>query len=533
MKVKTYLLLNVFFVLTIFVRGNETLPFVIESSGAIELSQMKITIGQHILLAGTFTNTLTYAGQTLSSVGEEDIFLMSINPDGQLLWMKSFGGVFDDDISVLTIDGESIWLAGGFRDQANFDTLTLDAPDGSRSLFLLKLAANGNLLLHKQLDGLGLKSITGIGIGKEGDLFMGGFFRAQLTFDNQTLEAKGTTDLFVIKLNNNRNLSVIAQYGEKGNTRIEHLIMDVNEQLVIGGTFDNQLVLGADTLVANTLDKDVFIANLNLEGQVQWSLKAGGVFDKELVKLAVDPDGHIYGGGQLVGVMQFSEDLMIQSQNGNTDTYWFELAPSGQPLRASAFGGTDAEILTDLDWNDGHLWLSGSFQGGFKIDGKQLEVGLGIGSFLLKLDGNTGMAVEAESISTSVAAFIYQLDFWNDGKVLAAGSFGGKLDINGQELDAGPFFFGLVTSFDLRSTSIRNRAFLDIRLYPNPFRDRVWVESSKAIKRIWIYDVSGRLHWASHYTSGELSLSFIKNGLYQILIETVDGGVARQWIIKQ
>lgn len=533
MEVKFFLLLNVFFVLAIFARAHGSFPFIIESTGALELQQVKRTSDQHILLGGTFTNTLSYQGHSLASIGEEDVFLMSVDPQGELQWMKSFGGVFDDDLSAVFVGNEQIWLAGGFRDRAFFDTLDLSSPDGSRSVFLLKMSTNGQILSHKQMDSPGLKSVTGIVSGSGEELYVGGYFRGELVFDDLSIQAVGETNMMLLKLDDNENWSVILQAGQKGNSRIEQLVLDSLGQLIIGGTFDDQLVLGPDTLSANTFDKDVFVAALDTSGQLQWSLKAGGVFDKELVRLTIDSEGNIYGAGQLVGVMKFSDNLSIQSQNGNTDIYWFLLDPSGQPIKAETLGGTDAEVLTDLLLTETSFWLCGNFQGSFSVGDQDLDAGLSVGSFLIELDQASGNAMSSESLTSSVAAFIYQLIPLGPRSVLAAGSFSGELRFGGENLDAGGAFWGFLTDFDPLSTSVRSSALFHIRLYPNPFHDQIFVDSPEAIERVWLFDSWGRLRWQGTFTSNYLSVPFLEKGSYQILVKARNGEIARQSIIKQ
>ncbi len=533
MKVKFFLLLNVFFSLTIFAWANGSFPFIIECTGALELLQIHRMDNNQILLGGTFTNTLSYENQNLVSKGEEDVFLMSLGPEGQLRWLKSFGGIFDDDLSCLFVENETIWLAGGFRDRAFFDTLDLSSPDGSRSLFLLELNNLGQILSNKQLDSPGLKSITGITKNKDGDVIIGGYFRGQLVFDDESLNAAGRTDGMVLKLDRGDEWSVVFQAGLSGNSRIEHLVYDSTQNLIIGGTFDDQLLLGGDTLTANTLDKDVFIASLNTDGQVQWSLKAGGVFDKELVRLAVDTIGNIYGAGQLVGVMKLSDNLNIQSRNGNTDVYWFQLNSSGQPVKAETVGGTDAEVLTDLLIHDSSLWLCGNFQGSFMAGDQLLEAGLTVSSFLIELNLESKAVRSVESLSASVASFIYRLSPLGPSSVLAGGSFGGQLEIGGGNSNSGGSFWGFLTAFGPLSTRVEEAPLLNMRFFPNPFRDQLFFESPQEIKQIWVFDSMGRLRWQNNGPASALSFPMLEKGIYQIMIKARNGQIGREWVVKQ
>lgn len=530
-RLKWLISLNAFLCLTIFSTAQESFPLLIESTGALDLNLMDTTASGNIIVAGTFTSSMSYGGKMLTSAGEEDIFLLALSSGGTLLWLKNYGGLFDDDVAVLKAEGEQIWLSGGFRDEAVFDTLSLSTPDGSRSLFVLELDMEGRIRSHQQYDSPGLKSITGIERGGA-DLYLGGYFQGELSFRDTSLQARGTTDAFLLKMDEKRELVWAFQAGLAGSSRIEQLQLDSEEKLIIAGTYDDRLVLGEDTLRANTTDKDAFVAKLNTEKQVLWSLKAGGVFDKELVSLKTDENGNIYGGGQLVGVMRFSEDLSIESQNGNTDIYWFQLDKDGNPLQAHAYGGPQAERLTDLLLAPNAIWVSGIFQGQFALDNQFFDAGPGVGSFVIELDPQQQQLRTGADIPSTNSVFINQV-LLRGNDLLMAGSFGGPLQLGGQLLDAGAYFFGLLTSLKGLTTGLRDIQSFDLRIYPIPFDRELFWESERNIKQVLLYDRSGRLRWRGIGPDHPLQLPLLESGAYMVLFEATDGSIEVQWCIKK
>ena len=49
-----------------------------------------------IYVTGAFSNTFDYQGQTFASNGGLDIFVIKYDPSGQLDWVKTYGGTFND-----------------------------------------------------------------------------------------------------------------------------------------------------------------------------------------------------------------------------------------------------------------------------------------------------------------------------------------------------------------------------------------------------------------------------------------------------
>ncbi len=528
---KTSISLNVFLGLTIFLHAQASFPFVIESSGRVDLQLMEKTPAGDLLLAGTFTEDLSYDGQMVFAAGDEDVFLMRLNSQGQLRWMKAFGGVLDDDVSFLLTGEEHFWLAGGFRDEALFDSLELATPDGSRGLFLLELADNGAVLSHRQFDSPGLKSIEALIETTAGELILGGYFEGELTFQDTALQAKGLTDIMLIKFAAAGAVDWVFQAGGLGNNRIECAAAGADSYLLIAGTFDDFLVLDQDTLFANTLDKDIFVAKLNHEGQLLWSRKAGGVFDEEIAAIGVDDQDHIVGVGQLIGVMRLSDDQAIQSQNGNTDFFWFELDPDGLPLQAYAYGGALSERVTDLIFLDNTIWISGIYQGMFTLENKPFDAGGGVGSFIVEWDVQNNELVNSWNYPASTAVFLNQMVL-EETQVLAAGSFGGELNIEGQKLDAGNQFYGLLARMDRLSTSLFTPEAVAFQLFPNPFTHHLNLYAPETIETLWIFDSSGRLRWKTNQPHQSMQLDFLEKGAYLVLIQQAKGGFGQRWVIK-
>lgn len=68
-------------------------------------------------------------------------------------------------------------------------------------------------------------------------------------------------------------------------------------------------------------------------------------------------------------------------------------------------------------------------------------------------------------------------------------------------------------------------------VYPNPFKDKVSVKSSKMITFIRLWDLTGKL-LLSKENSTEISTETLPSGVYMISIETVDGKIETQRLIK-
>lgn len=106
--------------------------------------------GNIIMVGNYFSIDFQIDTAQLLSLGSQDIFIVKLNPSGNLLWAKSIGGTNSDINSSTSIDSQgNIYVTGYFMsDSILIDNLILynPAPQTSGPLFLIKLDPSGNVL---------------------------------------------------------------------------------------------------------------------------------------------------------------------------------------------------------------------------------------------------------------------------------------------------------------------------------------------------------------------------------------------------
>ncbi|WP_333851870.1 T9SS type A sorting domain-containing protein [Epilithonimonas sp.] len=72
----------------------------------------------------------------------------------------------------------------------------------------------------------------------------------------------------------------------------------------------------------------------------------------------------------------------------------------------------------------------------------------------------------------------------------------------------------------------------EIPVYPNPFKDIIYLDNADAVKSVSIADVSGRNIKTVAVASKEIRLSELKKGIYILTIENKDGSYKQTKLIK-
>lgn len=154
----------------------------------------------NIYAGGFFEGVLECKDKRVEAADENDIFLVKFNKDGQLLWLKSAGGVGDDECHTMAIDEDKIYIAGDFWGNAFFDYDTIQADDAS-DVFIACYSKAGNLLWVEAKGNSAQEDIYDMVFDHNNKLCITGYFRDQMILHDKMLESKGRQDIFVAKLN--------------------------------------------------------------------------------------------------------------------------------------------------------------------------------------------------------------------------------------------------------------------------------------------------------------------------------------------
>ncbi len=121
----------------------KNIPFSI-SSTSVFISDYYLDEYGNSYFLGQFYGTFTVESFTFTSNGVADVFVVKLDPAGNPLWGKSFGGTGSETPGRIIADGEeNVYFDGGFQDSVSFGPSTIF--DTTSTFFLTKLDAAGNV----------------------------------------------------------------------------------------------------------------------------------------------------------------------------------------------------------------------------------------------------------------------------------------------------------------------------------------------------------------------------------------------------
>lgn len=334
----------------------------------------------NVYTTGYFRGTVDFdpgpGTATLSSVLFDDVFVQKLDPAGNFLWARSFGGLSNDKGYGIDVDASgNVYTTGTFFGPVDFDpgagTTNLSSA-GLDDIFVQKLDASGNFLWASAFGGIGADGGYAISVDAAGNAYTTGYFRGTVDFDpgagTATLSAAGLSDIFVQKLDAAGNFLWARAFGDDDDDEGQSITLDAAGDVYTTGSFEGTVDFdpgpGTTNLSAGD-DEDVFILKLDAAGNFFWAASFGGNGDDEGYGIHVDGSGNVYTTGYFAGTADVDPGAGVTnlSSAGGTDIFVHKLGqattriagiPAG--LNISAFPNpTDGWFLLAIEAPQDHV----------------------------------------------------------------------------------------------------------------------------------------------------------------------------------
>ncbi len=267
---------------------------------------------------GYFFGTATFGNHTLTAIGEEDqgdVFVAKLDASGNWLWAVQAGGPDHSAGTGIAVDAVgNAWITGIFAGTATFGSHTLTA-SGVGDTFVAKLDSSGNWLQATKVEGTYMNLAYSIAVDGIGNIWVSGLFLGTATFGSHILASSGGIDVFAAKLDPSGNWLLAVKAGGTSEDYAYGIVLDGLDNAYVSGFFTGTATFGNQTLTARG-SSDVFVAKLDASGNWLWAVKAGGTDDDEGGGIALDGAGNAYVTGCFKDTAFFgSHSLTASGQN--------------------------------------------------------------------------------------------------------------------------------------------------------------------------------------------------------------------------
>jgi hypothetical protein len=343
----------------------------------------------NIYVAGTYVGKTHFGGTELSANGR-DIFIVKYDPQGKVVWAKSVGGFGDDFGNALAVDKDgNCILAGSFVGKIAFGPDTLIS-HGMHDMFVAKFDSKGTSIWARSAGGNYSDHATTLALDKNGNIYIGGFFKDTMWFSpDDLITGKRVTnfDMFIAKYNGKGALKWAKEISGSSYYAPEGIAIAARPKgdLYVTGHYQGEAHFESKTLTNNGTF-GMFLAHYNDDGELMWVRSASKDGSLAMGKcVALDKDGNIYVAGTFSSSVVFDTITATSKNIGGTDIFLAKYTPDEQIiwLRTSSGFGAKTPIGLAVD-GEGNAYLAGVFRD-TAIFGKEKLTNIGSeGAYLLK-----------------------------------------------------------------------------------------------------------------------------------------------------
>lgn len=315
----------------------------------------------------------------LTSAGGYDVFVLKLDPSGNLVFVKQMGGPNTDQGYDIHIDASgNILTTGVFLGTSDFDpgggVYNIGASWGN--IFVSKLDPSGNFLWAKSLGGSGYDFGLFVTTDPTGNVYTTGYFELTADFNpgagTFNLVCAGNQDAFISKLDASGNFVWAGAMGGTGYEACYSLALDAAGNMYAAGFFQGNSTedfdpgAGVYSMPTSGGSGDIFIMKIDASNNFQWALSMGGPTGADgAYSIALDASGNIL----IAGSFQFTADLdpgpgvFNLTFTGSSDVFVAKYDPSGNFIYAGKMGGAGTDLGKDMALDaSGFPLVTGPFQ---------------------------------------------------------------------------------------------------------------------------------------------------------------------------
>ncbi|GAB3195427.1 hypothetical protein ABID22_004029 [Pontibacter aydingkolensis] len=334
----------------------------------------------NVYVTGYFQGTVTIGGESITSLGSDDIFIAKYNVLGTLQWVRTAGGIGADTGNGIDVDGlGNVYVTGNIKGgSATFDHIPVTYSNSSNEIFVAKYDTYGTVQWVRTGSEGGAKVGYAITADDAGNSYITGYFAGNNTkFGSHSLPSIGNNDIFIVKYDPSGTAVWAKSAGSSGGGANGHdggqsIVADASGNLYITGYFSGNAKFGNLPTIdpKSSNQKDAFIAKYNTSGDAIWARSVGieTTYTTGEYGITLDMGGNAYITGAYIGTATIGGTTLTNS--GGADIYVAKYSTNGVVEWVRKAGSTNVDLPYGITTDgSGNTVVTGYFSGIATFDG--------------------------------------------------------------------------------------------------------------------------------------------------------------------
>jgi hypothetical protein len=275
-------------------------------------------------------------GYVSGNHGNRDFWVVRLNPDGDTLWTKCFGGSNDEEANAIQQTYDSGFIVAGYTKSNDGD---VNGNHGLNDFWVVKLNVDGDTLWTKTLGGSSYDQAYSIQQTFDSGYIVVGSARST---NGDVHGNHGNNDFWTVKLNSNGDTSWTKCFGGSGNEYAQSVQQTCDSGYIIAGGSNST----NGDVHGNHGSSDFWVIRLTTSADTIWTKTFGGMSYDYAYSIQ-----QIHDGGFVVAGETGSSDGDVYGNHGDDDFWVVRLNSNSDTIWTRALGGTQKDIAYSIQQN--------------------------------------------------------------------------------------------------------------------------------------------------------------------------------------
>jgi hypothetical protein len=260
--------------------------------GQDRLLNLQQTADGGFILGGSSDSGIS-GDKSQSSIGGRDYWVIKLDANGSKVWDKTYGGNDNDEFSSLQQTSDGGFILGGTSISGVSGSKTQPA-QGYGDYWIIKLDPSGNKLWDKTFGGNGGDNFSSVSQTTDGGYILGGSSQSGISID-KSQPTKGSYDFWIIKLDAAGNKQWDKTIGGNSADIFSSIQQTSNGGYILGGL--SYSAISGDKTGPALGSSDYWVVSTDASGNKLWDKAFGGSQSDNIYSLQqTSDDGFILGG---------------------------------------------------------------------------------------------------------------------------------------------------------------------------------------------------------------------------------------------
>lgn len=364
----------------------------------------------NVYVVCSFEGNISIGGNTFSSIDGYNSFIARFAPDKKLSWITPFSQAINGYCKIALDNNRNAYVLNHW--------------------FLLKFSQNGTIMWEQNTRPNTFRTIA----IKNNNIFIGGTLQPGTTeFGSIILTSEGNARLtgFILRADLNgtfNNSFVFAGSPEGRGSSVSDILIDKNGKIIITGVYTQSLMLGNVSLLNDNYDFRTYIACCNQDFSFNWA-RSSSNFDNpssNMISFSLfsDNSGNIYELGNINSPLSYGA---VNYDPGTNNQFLFKFNNKGVPV--SCLGLTNSNFTGSSVSSSGKIIIAGSLV---------FNNANPFGNLFIKILSNAGI-IEWQRNSTGSKYGIFRMEYIqhdNENNLYVRSDFTGYCNYWGNEFNS-------------------------------------------------------------------------------------------------